>query len=180
MFPKIWENSPNHPFLHRVVHYFHHPFWGKTPLFLETAIYIYIRRCCCCLCGGGRAKTCWALFVQTYFWVVEISQWLLGFCWWLSHPQKKYESNWILSPPEKKSYDSLNRFWWFLGYVMFGRLHPVSSFKKNKWIPGFAIIPLNNPKKLQKPWITKGQYLALFRVHLSCNKVLMVDPGYLP
>ena len=22
---------PNHPFVHRVFPYFHHPFWGKTP-----------------------------------------------------------------------------------------------------------------------------------------------------
>ncbi len=29
---------------------------------------------------------------------------------------------------------------------------------------GFAIIPWNNPKKLEKPWITKGQHLAIFRV----------------
>ena len=33
------ENSgvfpPNHPFVHRVFHYFHHPFWG-TPLFGNT------------------------------------------------------------------------------------------------------------------------------------------------
>ena len=28
--PKIWENPPNHPFVHRVFHYFHHPFWGTT------------------------------------------------------------------------------------------------------------------------------------------------------
>ena len=29
---------------------------------------------------------------------------------------------------------------------------------------GFAIITWNNPKKLEKTWITKGQYLAIFRV----------------
>ena len=29
---------------------------------------------------------------------------------------------------------------------------------------GFAIIPWNNPKKLEKPCITKEQYLAIFRV----------------
>ena len=28
---------PNHPFVHRVFHYFNHPFW--VPLFLETTIY---------------------------------------------------------------------------------------------------------------------------------------------
>ena len=27
--PKIWENPPIHPFVHRVFHYFHHPFWGS-------------------------------------------------------------------------------------------------------------------------------------------------------
>ena len=30
--PKPWELGnrvpPNHPFVHRVFHYFHHPFWG--------------------------------------------------------------------------------------------------------------------------------------------------------
>ncbi len=42
---------------------------------------------------------------------------------------------------------------------------------------GFAIIPWNNPKKLEKPYITKGQDLAIFiRLILSGNKVLMVDP----
>ena len=45
---KIWVSTPrigvsiyppNHPFVHRVFHYFHHPFWGvKPPLFLETLI----------------------------------------------------------------------------------------------------------------------------------------------
>ena len=29
---------------------------------------------------------------------------------------------------------------------------------------GFAIITGNNPTKLERPWITKGQYLAIFRV----------------
>ncbi len=36
MFPKIMV-LPNHPFVHRVFHYFHHPFW--VPLFLETSIF---------------------------------------------------------------------------------------------------------------------------------------------
>ena len=38
MFPKIvgW-NPPNHPFVHRDFHYFHHPFWG-TPIFGNTHI----------------------------------------------------------------------------------------------------------------------------------------------
>ena len=27
VFPKIMV-PPNHPFVHRVFHYFHHPFWG--------------------------------------------------------------------------------------------------------------------------------------------------------
>ncbi len=31
-------------------------------------------------------------------------------------------------------------------------------------VSGFAIITWNNTKKLEKPWITKGQYLAIFRV----------------
>ena len=30
---------PNHPFVHRVFHYFHHPFWGvNTPIFEKTPI----------------------------------------------------------------------------------------------------------------------------------------------
>ena len=32
VFPKIMV-PPNHPFVHRVFHYFHHPFWGPTPIF---------------------------------------------------------------------------------------------------------------------------------------------------
>ena len=34
---------PNHPFVHRVFHYFHHPFWGySTPIFgLLTPIYLW-------------------------------------------------------------------------------------------------------------------------------------------
>ena len=47
----------------------------------------------------------------------------------------------------------------------------------NKSKPGFAIITWNNPKKLEKPCITKGQYLSIFRGPIfPCNKVLMVDP----
>ena len=37
MFPKILGfSSPNHPILLRVFHYFHQPFWGFYPLFLEA------------------------------------------------------------------------------------------------------------------------------------------------
>ena len=32
VFPKIGV-PPNHPFVHRVFHYFHHPFWGFSPYF---------------------------------------------------------------------------------------------------------------------------------------------------
>ena len=43
-------------------------------------------------------------------------------------------------------------------------------------VTGFAIITWNNPKKLEKPCITKGlatcQSLGLI---FSCNKVLMLD-----
>ena len=60
------------------------------------------------------------------------------------------------------------------------------SFKcdMNVWLEnpmtGFAIISWNNPKKLEKPWITKGQYLAIFRVDFIMyrNKVLMVDTAW--
>ena len=37
-----------------------------------------------------------------------------------------------------------------------------SFYDNNTIITGFAIIPSNNPKKLEKPCITKGQYLAIF------------------
>ena len=37
VFPKIMV-PPNHPFVHRVFHYFHHPFWGPTPVFGNTRI----------------------------------------------------------------------------------------------------------------------------------------------
>ena len=48
VFPKIMV-PPNHPFLHRVFHYFHHSFWGFysfTPIFGSTPIY-YSVACCC-------------------------------------------------------------------------------------------------------------------------------------
>ena len=32
VFPKN-NGPPNHPFVHRVFHYFHHPFWGFYPYF---------------------------------------------------------------------------------------------------------------------------------------------------
>ena len=52
VFPKIMV-PPNHPFVHSVFHYFHHPFWGVLPLLLvqhpfghiwasDSGIYIYI------------------------------------------------------------------------------------------------------------------------------------------
>ena len=31
--PKIGVKTPNHPFVHRVFHDFHHPFWGFSPYF---------------------------------------------------------------------------------------------------------------------------------------------------
>ena len=35
---------PNHPFVHRVFHYFHHPFWGKNPpIFGSTPMWIWPR-----------------------------------------------------------------------------------------------------------------------------------------
>ena len=41
----ISENSgvfpPNHPLKNRVFHYFHHPFWGFFPYFLETPKYLH-------------------------------------------------------------------------------------------------------------------------------------------
>ena len=37
VFPKIMV-SPNHPWINRVFHYFHHPFFG-VPLFLETPMF---------------------------------------------------------------------------------------------------------------------------------------------
>ena len=40
VFPKIWENPPNHPFVHRIFHDFNHPFWGvDTPIFGSTPIF---------------------------------------------------------------------------------------------------------------------------------------------
>ncbi len=38
VFPKIMGKPPNHPFVHRVFHYFHRPFWGPTPIFGLTPI----------------------------------------------------------------------------------------------------------------------------------------------
>ncbi len=44
VFPKIVV-LPNHPLKNRVFHYFHHPFWGKKPLFLETTMFIHVYPC---------------------------------------------------------------------------------------------------------------------------------------
>ena len=41
MFPKIMV-PPNHPLKNRVFHYFHHPFWGETPLFLVQHPYVFV------------------------------------------------------------------------------------------------------------------------------------------
>ena len=30
---KWWVFPPNHPWINKVFHYFHHPFWGPTPIF---------------------------------------------------------------------------------------------------------------------------------------------------
>ena len=43
LFPKIGV-PPNHPFVHRVFHYFHHPFWGSNPpIFGSTSIPTLVR-----------------------------------------------------------------------------------------------------------------------------------------
>ena len=40
----VSENSgvlpPNHPFFNRVFHDFHHPFWGPTPVFGNTHVFL--------------------------------------------------------------------------------------------------------------------------------------------
>ena len=42
LFPKIMGKPPNHPFVHRVFHYFHHPFWGFYPYFWFNTHIIYL------------------------------------------------------------------------------------------------------------------------------------------
>ena len=44
---------------------------------------------------------------------------------------------------------------------------------------GCAIIPWNNPKKLEKPWVTKGQYLAIFRVDFIMKQGAYGGPRYI-
>ena len=36
----LFFNPPNHPFVHKVLHYFHHPFCGFYPFFWETSTYL--------------------------------------------------------------------------------------------------------------------------------------------
>ncbi len=36
---------PNHPFVHRVFHYFHHPFWGFPPIFGLTPTWASMSTC---------------------------------------------------------------------------------------------------------------------------------------
>ena len=43
MFPKIVV-PPNHPFVHRVFHYVHHPFWGFCTYFWFNTPYISVRK----------------------------------------------------------------------------------------------------------------------------------------
>ena len=41
-FQRIMGKPPNHPFVHRVFHYFHHPFWRFSPYFwFNTHIYLH-------------------------------------------------------------------------------------------------------------------------------------------
>ena len=40
--PKNNGKIPNHPFVHRVFHYFHHPFWGENPPIFWVGTYIYL------------------------------------------------------------------------------------------------------------------------------------------
>ena len=41
VFPKIMV-PPNHPFLHRVFHHFHHPFWGKNHYFWKHPNCVFV------------------------------------------------------------------------------------------------------------------------------------------
>ena len=46
MFPKIGVGPPNHPFVHRVFHDFHHPFWGFYPYFwIDTQMNLMVLPC---------------------------------------------------------------------------------------------------------------------------------------
>ena len=42
--PKIWENPPNHPFVHRVWNHYKPSILGVFPLFLETPSWIQLLR----------------------------------------------------------------------------------------------------------------------------------------
>ena len=61
VFPKIVV-PPNHPFVHRVFHYFHHPFWGTT-IFGNTHILSILKwpNCAFKISQAGRefASFCW-------------------------------------------------------------------------------------------------------------------------
>ena len=41
MFPKIVV-PPNHPWINRVFHYFHHPFWGYHYFWKHPHVYLYV------------------------------------------------------------------------------------------------------------------------------------------
>ena len=61
--PKIGV-PPNHPFVHRVWnHYFHHPFWGKTPVFLVQ--------------HGGSFSNHPAMGFERFYGVTATPHWLL-------------------------------------------------------------------------------------------------------
>ena len=67
VFPKIWENPPNHPFVHRVwKHYFHHPFWGVYHPYFWFNTHISIKNS---VSSKGLSRTVDVLFTKRWIFV---------------------------------------------------------------------------------------------------------------
>ena len=57
--PKIWGKFPlNYPFVHRVFHYFHHPFWGPIPIYGNIQMCVVVQMICLDPMALIRLKSC--------------------------------------------------------------------------------------------------------------------------
>ncbi len=122
VFPKIRENPPQIIHFNRVWnHYFHHPFWGFYPLFLETSIWLNLwlffsgwTGCLCCSCShvvwmpSNDAHTSWDRKILR--------------CWgiWARNPWPQFQEIWNQFRESKKS-------------MAWPKFESKSFFKTNAW-----------------------------------------------
>ena len=100
-FLKWWVFPPNHPFVHRVFHYFHHPFWGVS-LFLQPPISYKIVESL----RIWTAHTCPSIPCnRKKEYQPPVGGW---WCWWANHPFQilSYHQQ-IILPPNFQTKNSL-------------------------------------------------------------------------